>query len=207
MSIPPPPGRRAGQASCKLRRAGHSRDESRPTAVDDARGPRMMLSARTWGSVMDRRLDDVPEAIRKFAPKERQREPQRETPPEPQREAREPQREAPARAREPQREAPPARTREAYDADSTDAAGQALLAMLQQAARVADENRENAMSLADRLAGELRAVEDRMAQLEAAVAHYKNRAEHAEHWLAQIQREIEQKLIAPQSAGRGGPMH
>jgi hypothetical protein len=163
---------------------------------------------------MDRRLDDVPEAIRKFVPKERQREPQREAAPEPQRETREPQREvrdpqrdAPARARDPQREAAPARAREPYDADSTDAAGQALLAMLQQAARVADENRENAMSLADRLAGELRAVEDRMAQLEAAVAHYKNRAEHAEHWLAQIQREIEQKLIAPQTTGRGGPMH
>jgi cell division septum initiation protein DivIVA len=131
---------------------------------------------------MDRRLDDVPEAIRKFVPKDRQQ--QREAAPEP-------QREAPPRARE--------------QDDPTDAAGQALLAMLQQAARVADENRENALSVADRLAAELRAVEDRMLQLEAAVAHYKNRAEHAEHWLQQIQREIEQKLIGP--ATRGNPPH
>jgi hypothetical protein len=138
---------------------------------------------------MDRRLDEVPEAIRKFAPK--QREPQREAAPEPP-------------VREPQREAPP-RAREQRHEDPTDAAGQALLAMLQQAARVADENRENALSVADRLAAELRAVEDRMLQLEAAVAHYKNRAEHAEHWLQQIQREIEQKLIGP--ATRGNPPH
>ena len=148
---------------------------------------------------MDRRLDDVPEAIRKFVPKERQREmprePQREAAPEPPREAREPQRE---------RETSP-RAREQHRDDPTDATGQALLAMLQQAARAADENRENAMSLADRLSAELRAVEDRMAQLEAAVAHYKNRAEHAEQWLGQIRREIEQKLIAPQAASRGGP--
>lgn len=135
--------------------------------------------------MMDRRVDDVPEAIRKFAPKDRQREAQ------PQPEA--PQRGAPARARQPEQHT-----------DPTDAAGQALLAMLQQAARAADENRETAMSLADRLSGELRAVEDRMAQLEAAVAHYKNRAEHAEHWLQQIQREIEQTLMAPPATSRGG---
>jgi DNA repair ATPase RecN len=140
----------------------------------------MMATPSRWECVaVDGRLDEVPEAVRKFAPKERQRE-QRE-----QRQQNEP--------REP--------------ADPTDAAGQALLAMLQQAARGADEDLQSAMSLADRLAGELRAVEDRMAQLQATVEHYKTRAQQAEQWLQQIQREIEQKLIAPQAASRGGPTH
>jgi DNA repair ATPase RecN len=174
---------------------------------------------------MDRRLDDVPEAIRKFAPKMRPREangqqpeirPQRQPPrPDtlqpPQQAAQhaqqapqyvqqhEPPHEQRQEPRQEQRQDPRHETR--HD-DPTDAAGMALMALLQQAARSTEESRDNAVGLAERLAHELRAVEDRMAQLTAALEHYRGRAEHAEHWLKQIQVEIEQKLITPQAPGR-----
>ncbi len=179
---------------------------------------------------MDRRLDDVPEAIRKFAPKMRQREPNGQ-PPEirpqrqpPRQEALQPPQHAVQQAPQQapqhapqqapqyvqQHEAPHEQRQdprhETRHDDPTDAAGMALMALLQQAARSTDESRDNAVGLAERLAHELRAVEDRVAQLTAALEHYRGRAEHAEQWLKQIQVEIEQKLITPQAPGRN-PAH
>jgi hypothetical protein len=175
---------------------------------------------------MDQRLDDIPEAIRRYVPKARQqangqrppRGPQQQPPqqaaphapqqgqyPWPSQPVQQAQPPAPAQA--PQDEPPPAQSEmEPRHDDPTDAAGMALLALLQQAARTTEESRDNAVSLAERLSAELRAVEDRMAQLTAALEHYRGRAEHAEQWLKQIQLEIEQKLIAPQAAVRN-PTH
>jgi len=47
---------------------------------------------------------------------------------------------------------------------------------------------------------ELRAAEDRISQLEAEVELFRDRAVCAERWLQTIQKEIEEKLIAPRSA-------
>jgi hypothetical protein len=47
---------------------------------------------------------------------------------------------------------------------------------------------------------QLRAAEDRITQLEAEVALFRDRATRAEGWLQTIHSEIEQKLIAPRSA-------
>jgi DNA repair ATPase RecN len=116
---------------------------------------------------MDQRLSDVPEAIRKFAPKD--------PPP-----------------KDPPRE------------DPTDEAGRALIAMLQQANEVSNEARERTTRLANKLGNELRAVEDRIKELEAVISHYRERARIAEEWLQRIEREIEDKLIAPQAASRKG---
>jgi uncharacterized protein YlxW (UPF0749 family) len=86
--------------------------------------------------------------------------------------------------------------------DPTDQAGQALVAMLQQAATLSNDNCDRAMMLAHKLSVELRASEDRVKQLQTAVEHYEKRAARAEQWLQRIQKEVEEKLIGPLAATR-----
>src|ERR1700704_4336142 len=86
----------------------------------------------------------------------------------------------------------------------TDEAGQALIALLHQAAGVSNESCERAAGFATKLAGELRAVEERIKELEAQITHYRERARRAEEWLQRIKREIEDKLVAPQASSRTG---
>ena len=81
-----------------------------------------------------------------------------------------------------------------------DEAGQAVIAQIRKAAELANENCDRAMALAHKLAMQLRATEDRITQLEAEVALFRDRATRAEGWLQTIHSEIEQKLIAPRSA-------
>ena len=56
------------------------------------------------------------------------------------------------------------------------------------------------MKLAHKLSMQLRAAEERINQLEAEVELFRDRAACAERWLQTIQKEIEEKLIAPRSA-------
>jgi hypothetical protein len=81
-----------------------------------------------------------------------------------------------------------------------DEAGEAIIAKLQKAADLSNENCDRAMKLAHKLSMQLRAAEDRINQLEAEVELFRDRAVHAERWLQTIQKEIEEKLIAPRSA-------
>jgi hypothetical protein len=74
-----------------------------------------------------------------------------------------------------------------------DEAGQAVIAQIRKAAELANENCDRAMALAHKLAMQLRAAEDRMTQLEAEVALFRDRATRAEGWLQTIHSEIEQK--------------
>ena len=85
-------------------------------------------------------------------------------------------------------------------ANPADEAGQAVIAQIQKAAQLANENCDRAMALAHKLAMQLRAAEDKITQLEAEVALCRDRATRAEGWLQTIHSEIEQKLIAPRSA-------
>src|SRR6266516_680391 len=79
-------------------------------------------------------------------------------------------------------------------------AGQAIIAKIQKAADLSNENCDRAMRLAHKLSMELRSAEDRINQLEADLALFRDRAVRAERWLQTIQKEIEEKLIAPRSA-------
>ena len=83
-----------------------------------------------------------------------------------------------------------------------DEAVQAVIAQIRKAAELANENCDRAMALAHKLAMQLRAAEDRISQLEAQVALFRDRATRAEGWLQTIHSEIEQKLIAPRSTAR-----
>ena len=93
---------------------------------------------------------------------------------------------------------PKARPR-SYDTP-LDEAGQAIIAKIQRAADLANENCDRAMKLAHKLSMQLRAAEDRVNQLEAEVELFRHGAVRAEYWLQTIQKEIEEKLIAPRSA-------
>ena len=77
-----------------------------------------------------------------------------------------------------------------------DQVGQGLLALVQQAANISKENADRAMSRAHKLAIQLRAAEDGIAQLQEEVDHLQTRATRAEQWLDAIKNEIEEKLIA-----------
>src|SRR5215813_12061263 len=79
-------------------------------------------------------------------------------------------------------------------------AGEAIVATIQRAAELANENCDRAVRLAHKLSMELRAAEDRINQLESEAQLFRERAARAEGWLQTIQKDIEEKLIAPRLA-------
>jgi cell fate (sporulation/competence/biofilm development) regulator YmcA (YheA/YmcA/DUF963 family) len=83
----------------------------------------------------------------------------------------------------------------ANNADQLDSAGQAILKLLHKAAGAAEANSRQAFETAQTLSSQLRAAENRIAELEAEVEHYREKSEHAEGWLRKISLEIEERLI------------
>ena len=86
-----------------------------------------------------------------------------------------------------------------------DKAGEAILQLLGRAADVADQNSRQAIETAQRLSNQLRAAEDRVAQLEAEMNAFRQKAERAEQWLHTVYTEIENRFLkqdAPRRARR-----
>src|SRR5271167_4469277 len=79
--------------------------------------------------------------------------------------------------------------------DQLDAAGQTILQLLHKAAGVAEANSQHALDMAQKLSHQLRAAEDRIAELEAEVRIYQERTERAEQWLHKIYTEVEERFI------------
>ena len=90
----------------------------------------------------------------------------------------------------------------ASDANMLEESGQAIVEKIRQAAALSNENCDRALDLAHKLSIQLRAAEDRIYQLEAEVKQLQDRAARAEKWLQLIEKEIEEKLIAPRSGSR-----
>ena len=86
------------------------------------------------------------------------------------------------------------------DGDPMDRSGHALVAMLQKAADLSNDDCERTRTMADQLSHQLRAAEDRIDQLETELEHFQDRAVRAETWLQLMQQEIEENLIAPMAA-------
>jgi hypothetical protein len=80
--------------------------------------------------------------------------------------------------------------------DTLDRAGHDVLARLQHAARIAEQNTQQAMSMARQAALQLRAAEDKVAKIEREIRSYQERAERAEDWLRRISQEIDKTFIA-----------
>ena len=81
------------------------------------------------------------------------------------------------------------------DASQLDSAGQAILKLLHKAAGTAEANSRHALETAQKLSSQLRAAEDRIAELEAELQQYRERAALAEEWLRKISMEIQDRLI------------
>jgi hypothetical protein len=86
--------------------------------------------------------------------------------------------------------------------DQLDKAGQTILQLVQQAAGIADENSRHALGMAQKLSDQLRAAEDRVAELEAEVAAYQERSERAEQWLHRVYTEIEDRFLQQSESRR-----
>lgn len=89
----------------------------------------------------------------------------------------------------------PAARRVASD-DPLDSTGQNLLALLNQAADIAEKNSQQALDIAHKLSVQLRAAEDRIKELEADIRYHQSRADRAERWLHQISTEIEKRFFS-----------
>ena len=87
------------------------------------------------------------------------------------------------------------------DADQLDRAGQTILQLLHKAAGVAEENSRYALDMAQKLSHQLRAAEDRVAELDSEVQLYRDKADRAEQWLHKVYTEIEDRFL-PQENGR-----
>jgi chromosome segregation ATPase len=109
---------------------------------------------------------------------------------------------------EPVRKFAPKRTPR-NDGHPTDQAGEALVAMLKEAAKLSNENCDRLMAMTDDLSKQLQAAEDRIDQLQHDVEHFRGRAAGAEKWLELIQKEIEDTLISPMAAmwSEQAPLH
>jgi hypothetical protein len=87
--------------------------------------------------------------------------------------------------------------------DQLDKAGQTILRLLHKAAGVAEENGRHALDVAQKLSHQLRAAEDRIAELEAEVELYREKSDRAEQWLHKVYTEIEERFIKrPQEKSR-----
>ena len=99
----------------------------------------------------------------------------------------------------------PPRTAGTNNADQLDTAGQTILQLVQKAAGVAEENSRHALGMAQKLSNQLRASEDRIAELEAEVVTYRERAERAEQWLHRVYTEIEDRFLRQSDDRQGTP--
>ena len=83
-----------------------------------------------------------------------------------------------------------------------------MIALLQEAVDVAKQNSERAMDIAHKLSLQLRAAEDRVAQLDGEIRFYQDRAARAEKWMYRIHAEIEDRFFKESASapnGNGAP--
>ena len=78
--------------------------------------------------------------------------------------------------------------------DQSDLMGQAILRLLHAAADETETDSRRSLEAAQRLSHQLHAAQDRIAELEAEVRLYREKAERAEVWLSRISNEIEDRL-------------
>ena len=100
----------------------------------------------------------------------------------------------------------PAKSPSPAHADQLDKAGQTILQLVQKAAGVADENSRHALGMAQKLSDQVRAAEDRIADLEAQVASHQERAERAEQWLHRVYTEIEDRFLRQNDERHSAPV-
>ena len=90
------------------------------------------------------------------------------------------------------------------DGDPVEQSGQAIVALLKEAADTARATCLQAVNAAQKASIQLRAAEARIKELELEVRHHSDRAARAEKWLARVYHEIEEKFFGPSPAAQSG---
>jgi outer membrane PBP1 activator LpoA protein len=98
--------------------------------------------------------------------------------------------------------APGAKNGSLANADQLDKAGKTILSLLHKAAGVAEANSQQALELAQKLSHQLHMAENRIAELEAEVGIYQDKADRAEEWLHKVYTEIEHQFLRPDDGRR-----
>jgi hypothetical protein len=80
-----------------------------------------------------------------------------------------------------------------------------MLNGLHKAAGVAEANSQHALEMAQKFSHQLRAAEDRIAELEAEIGIYQEKAGRAEQWLHRGYTEIEDRFLRQDDGHRGSP--
>jgi predicted ribosome quality control (RQC) complex YloA/Tae2 family protein len=91
------------------------------------------------------------------------------------------------------------------DDNQLDKAGKSILNLLHKAAGVAEQNSQHALDIAQQLSHQLRAAEQRIADLEAEAEGYRDRAGRAERWLHKVYSEIEERFLRQERARTTAP--
>ena len=82
----------------------------------------------------------------------------------------------------------------------TERCGQAIVALLKEAADLSRVTCERAIDKAHQLSIKLQAAEDLIRELESESKQYQLRATQAEKWLLRIHQEIEERFFGPKAA-------
>jgi len=80
-----------------------------------------------------------------------------------------------------------------------------ILETLHRAAGVVEANSQHAIEMAEKISHQLRAAEDRIAELEAEVGVYQEKSQRAEQWLHTVYTEIENRFLRQDDGARGAP--
>jgi hypothetical protein len=80
--------------------------------------------------------------------------------------------------------------------DQLDKAGETILQLVHEAAGVAEQNSSRVLRMAQKFSDQLRTAEDRIAELEAESATYRERGDRAEQWLHTVYTEIEDRFFS-----------
>jgi len=80
-----------------------------------------------------------------------------------------------------------------------DAAGHSILQLIGKAAGITEEYTQDVVKAAEKVARELRAARDHIAELENELAASRDRADRAEQWLDRIYKEIDEQFVQRQT--------
>ncbi len=89
----------------------------------------------------------------------------------------------------------PAKIQNPDRTDRLDVAGQNVLAMIERAAEVGEDDYNHALDVAHKLSHQLKSADQRIKDLEMELQYHQHRADRAEKWLVKIAEEIEQKFF------------
>ena len=83
--------------------------------------------------------------------------------------------------------------------EKLDAAGHSILQLIGKAAGITEEYTQDVVKAAEKVARELRAARDRIAELEEELLAHRDQADRAQQWLDKIYKEIDEQFVQRQT--------